>query len=259
MNEYRVIAHNSATESTNKIHDDQVAKQYGFRGGLVPGVTLFAYLLHPVLERHGRDFLDGGTMSARFVSPIYEGEEVVVALDGEAVTLTNPAGEVCCTGAVGHDPTGPLDVVTDAGGVLPSPKLAPEPASLPHGRVLGGLSSTASVEAAHRHLDSIGELPPAGVLRDDEIHPGVVLRLANDVLVANVAMGPWIHTASEMTVHAPVLDGQPLVTTATVVDGFTRKGNDWVVLDVVLVAGGAPVMRVRHTAIYRLGAPGSAA
>src|SRR5947207_11828570 len=31
---YRVIAHNAATESENKIHDDDVAQQYGFAGGL---------------------------------------------------------------------------------------------------------------------------------------------------------------------------------------------------------------------------------
>ena len=33
-------ASNEATESENKIHDDTVAAQYGFRGGLVPGVSV---------------------------------------------------------------------------------------------------------------------------------------------------------------------------------------------------------------------------
>ena len=31
------IAYNHATESENKIHSDEVARRYGFRGGLVPG------------------------------------------------------------------------------------------------------------------------------------------------------------------------------------------------------------------------------
>jgi hypothetical protein len=41
---YSVVAFNTATASTNKIHDDQVAQQLGFRGGLVPGVDVYAYL-----------------------------------------------------------------------------------------------------------------------------------------------------------------------------------------------------------------------
>ena len=43
------IAFNQATDSENRIHSDEVARQYGFRGGLVPGVTVFAYLVHPAL------------------------------------------------------------------------------------------------------------------------------------------------------------------------------------------------------------------
>ena len=43
---YTVEAFNTATDSTNKIHDDDVARTYGFRGGLVPGVDVYAYLTH---------------------------------------------------------------------------------------------------------------------------------------------------------------------------------------------------------------------
>ena len=37
---YAVRAHNAATESENRIHADDVAQQYGFKGGLVPRVTV---------------------------------------------------------------------------------------------------------------------------------------------------------------------------------------------------------------------------
>jgi len=33
-----VSAYNTAAASDNKIHDDSVARRFGFRGGLVPGV-----------------------------------------------------------------------------------------------------------------------------------------------------------------------------------------------------------------------------
>lgn len=41
---HRVRAVNTAPDSENKMHDDRVAAQYGFQGGLVPGVTVYAYI-----------------------------------------------------------------------------------------------------------------------------------------------------------------------------------------------------------------------
>ena len=66
--EHRVVAFNTATESTNRMHDDSVAATFGFRGGLVPGVDVWAYLTRPCVDRWGVDFLSGGTMDARFPS-----------------------------------------------------------------------------------------------------------------------------------------------------------------------------------------------
>ncbi len=41
---------NTAPDSENQIHGDDMAREFGFRGGLVPGVTVSAYLLHPIIE-----------------------------------------------------------------------------------------------------------------------------------------------------------------------------------------------------------------
>ena len=57
---YRVVAFNSARHSENKMHDDTVAKRYGFSGGLVPGVDVMAYMMHLPVRRWGRDFLERG-------------------------------------------------------------------------------------------------------------------------------------------------------------------------------------------------------
>ena len=43
---YRVQAYNTARQSENKMHDDTVAKRFGFSGGLVPGVDVMAYMMH---------------------------------------------------------------------------------------------------------------------------------------------------------------------------------------------------------------------
>ena len=43
---YRVSAYNTSKLSENKIHDDTVARKFGFSGGLVPGVDVMAYMMH---------------------------------------------------------------------------------------------------------------------------------------------------------------------------------------------------------------------
>ena len=115
MEPHRVVAFNTATASANKIHDDEVATRLGFRGGLVPGVDVYAYLCHPPAARWGLDWLRHGTMRARFHSPVYDGHEVeVTSPDGSALQLRD-GDELCAEGAAG----------------LGDPVPAPDPADWP--------------------------------------------------------------------------------------------------------------------------------
>ena len=51
---YRVSAYNTAKASENKIHDDATARRFGFTGGLVGGVHVYAYMTHLPLAHWGR-------------------------------------------------------------------------------------------------------------------------------------------------------------------------------------------------------------
>ena len=89
---YRVKARNTSATSENKIHDDATARRYGFRGGLVPGVTVYAYLTQPLVAALGPAWLERGTASVRFQKPVFDGEELVVtgattARDARGATL----------------------------------------------------------------------------------------------------------------------------------------------------------------------------
>src|SRR4030095_11684164 len=104
--EYHVKARNTSSSSENKIHDEQIARQYGFRGALVPGVTVYAYLTHPLVEAFGAAWLERGTANVRFLKPIHDGEEVriagsVTARDARSlsatVTQTPTGGGECAT------------------------------------------------------------------------------------------------------------------------------------------------------------------
>src|SRR5215468_7381827 len=98
---YRVSAYNTAKQSENKMHDDMVARRYGFSGGLVPGVDVMAYMMHMPVAKWGRAFLERGLIEARFVKPVYDGEtaEVSAVDEGGALSIEVASrGEVCATG-----------------------------------------------------------------------------------------------------------------------------------------------------------------
>src|SRR4030095_3193284 len=55
---WRLQAYNTAKQSENKMHDDTVAKRFGFSGGLGAGVDVTAHHMHMPVVRWGRAFLE---------------------------------------------------------------------------------------------------------------------------------------------------------------------------------------------------------
>src|SRR5215467_14014643 len=98
----RVTAFNASKQSENKMHDDTVARQFGFSGGLVPGVDVMAYMMHLPIAKWGRAFLERGLVEARFVKPVYDGENVELSAaesDGVLAIKVESRGEICATGS----------------------------------------------------------------------------------------------------------------------------------------------------------------
>lgn len=89
MNTWSATAFNTAPDSENKIHGDELAKEYGFEGGLVPGVTISAYLVHPLIDLWGLDWLEKGFANCRITSPLYDNEDFSVELDHHHETKAN--------------------------------------------------------------------------------------------------------------------------------------------------------------------------
>jgi hypothetical protein len=63
------------TSVTNSIHTNaRVARRYGLKDCIVPGIRLFAHIADMFLEEFGEVWAESGTLSARFVAPALEGE-----------------------------------------------------------------------------------------------------------------------------------------------------------------------------------------
>lgn len=255
---HTIEAYNLSAASENKIHDDTVARKFGFEGGLVPGVEVYAYMMHLPVARFGPDWLSRGTAACRFHKPVYDGRNATVAgsvQDDETIALTvESEGILCATGqaALGAAETPPAaDTIPTA--PLPDPEARPDaaPEHLVEGQVLGthriahsAAENVQYVKDVHESLDLYET--------DGIVHPGLILRLCNKALSLNVRLGPWIHVGSEIRNFAPGRAGDELAAPARVLKEYEHKGHRFVELDVIVTANGETTLaRVHHTAIYR--------
>ena len=255
--EYRVQACNLSHASENKIHDDGVARRFGFTGGLVPGVEVYAYMTHVPIAQWGIEWLERGTAECRFFKPVYDGRFVTVSASGTARALSimlESEGERCASGAASL----PLEpektpALPDA---LPIPHIEHRPdaneSTLATGRRMSSLPLHVTHDYLEQYLAAIRESEPL-YAREGLAHPALMLRLSNSALKDNVRLGPWIHTASTIRHYALAHAGESLVAHALVAANYESKGHRFVELEVTVVADGVrPVAQVRHTAIYRL-------
>lgn len=253
MRNHSVVAFNTATASTNKIHDDEVAQRFGFRGGLVPGVDVYAYLCHPPVTRWGIDWLLRGSMRARFHQPVYDGRRVDISVDDDgSMTLRDDAGERCAAASASlpDEPPTPLDPThwPEVDQVDDPPSASPE--VLTPGTALGLAPHRFHADKALEYLAEVREDAPI-YTSEGIAHPAWVLRDANYVLSANVRLGPWIHVESAVQHHGVVHDGEEVSARALVTREWEHKGHRFVELDVLHLADKRPVARNLHTAIYR--------
>ena len=63
----RILAQNSAANSKGSIHDDEKAREMGYKGGFVPGVTVLGYMSRLMHESFGADWLAGSEFSGRLL------------------------------------------------------------------------------------------------------------------------------------------------------------------------------------------------
>jgi hypothetical protein len=263
--EHRVVAHMPRDAVENKIHEDALARELGFRGGLVPGVTVYAWMTHPVVAALGPEWLERGTFRARFASPVYFEEPIAicatvssagpeeVAIDVQAV---NGAGVACAMAQMA------LPARRSDGAPDPAryPKV-PLPADRPpvSREILASRTALGSPEllvdeaTARAFLERVSEPLPLYAGAGAPAHPGLYLDQANRALSRSVVVSPWIHVESEGRHLGLLRVGERLETRARIERLFERKGHEFVELDVLALADGRrPVAAIRHVAIYQL-------
>ena len=255
---HEIRAYNLSATSENKIHDDAVARKFGFQGGLVPGVEVYAYMTNLPVRQFGAEWLSDGTAECRFQKPVYDGRMALASgvpeMDGSLTLKVESEGVLCGSGtaSMGHGKIAP-DI---AGYPVASlvdydarPDAAPE--SLVAGQIMGTFRQTMDARELTQYLNDVREdLTLYG--EEQIVHPGWLLRLGNRALTMNLRLGPWIHVGSRLDNFAAARYGDTVEARAKVSKQYEHKGHRFVELNVLLVANGkTAIVQIDHIAIYR--------
>jgi hypothetical protein len=254
LSPYRVKAFNTATASENKIHDDAVARRFGFGGGLVPGVDVYAYMAHQAVAHWGRAWLERGAAECRFQKPVYDGDIATVTATETTAGLglrVDSHDELCAIGSASltDDVALPSELFAEPPHPPDQRPRASED-SLAVGRRLGIRPLLITRDLIEQCLSDLRETEPL-YLRESLAHPVVIARTGNWALNHNVVLGPWMHVGSRLQHFAAAHFGEELSVRARITGNYERKGHRFVEVDVQVVANKLiPVARIAHTAIW---------
>ncbi len=230
----RLIAINGDPESENRVHADDVARQLGFRAGLVPGVDVFEYMVKAVLEDADPGWLSEGDGygELKLFKPYYDGDEVTISIAPETGHATADDRALLRFSRQPFPNGAPSIPFLE----LPQDRPQASEVTLAPGTILGSLHKALE----HRQLTS---------LKAREL-----LDLANRILMRNVRLDPWIHTGSVMHLGPGLAELAEVEVRGQVTDLKERKGHGIVTLRVVYL----DVQRsqrlaawIDHSAIWR--------
>lgn len=254
---YHVSAYNTAKASENKIHDDATARKFGFTGGLVGGVHVYAYMTHLPVAHWGRAWLERGTGDCKFSKPVYEGDIAEITAEemsgGLALTVRSQ-NVLCATGSAGLPSapvTGPA-VAEFQSATTPAHDARPaaDENSLAVGSWLGMNPLLVTADFHAQDLSDTRETDPL-YAAEGIVHPGTILRCCNWVLSHNVVLPAWMHVGSKVQNLGIAHIGDTLGARARVTQNYVHKGHKFVEVDALVLANErTPLARVTHTAIY---------
>jgi acyl dehydratase len=253
---YHVSAYNTAKASENKIHDDATARRFGFTGGLVGGVHVYAYMTHVPVAHWGRAWLERGTGDCKFSKPVYEGDIAEIDAEETAAGLAltvRSHGELCATGSAALLSAATAPALAEFQPATPpahDARPAADERSLAVGSWLGMNPLLVTAEFHAQDLTDTRETDPL-YTAEGIVHPGTILRCCNWVLSHNVVLPAWMHVGSMVQNLGIAHIGDTLSARARVTQNYVHKGHKFVEVDVLVLANErSPLARVTHTAIY---------
>ena len=264
MNTWSATALNTAPDSENRIHGDDLAKEYGFEGGLVPGVTISAYLVHPLIERWGKSWLDRGYANCRITSPLYDKEIFEVKTEMVDCSKANTA-LIRENGVVSANAEVALTKELPSAPLLREDRLVSQDYKAPQAskKIWEKLKS----EGCQSFIFSWMHDDPLIYLKNEDHLPKLLqpkqggysnlsflLGCSNWILAGNAYMNPWVHLQTISQNYRAVGLNSSLIAEMEINKVYEKKGHEFIDVFVNLFdqKDEACVARINLIAIYKL-------
>lgn len=250
---------------SNPIHSTEVAAQYGFRGALVGGVTVYGWFTPVLLEVLGERWLTDGWADVRFRRPTFPGDKMTARAErnGDTVELQMilPDGDTAIVGTAGLGKGPWFDELTTANRRTAEPKPEVLPILTLEGAIPGEdlrpMPVPYSVEDATAYATNLQKDESACFNGEGcQVHPGWIAARMTPLLKHSYEYGPSIHIRSQIQHLARGAAGQSFTVAGTFLKAYDQKGHNVAEMDGSLLAeDGTECARMRHTTIFRIRPP----
>ena len=229
-------AYNQVPDSENEIHGDAIALQFGFEGALVPGATVAAYLVHPVVEELGYEFLCRGKFSAKFLAPVYDD------LDFKVETMAKPENQysaeisqsdarVCASALINIAPSD-LESPSLRGDELGDPKAERKPATPETMRGLKEQGCEAFEDVWQEQHQMATYLRDSSKMaspffKENFANPAFLIGMSNYVFASNAQMNPWILVEAHCQNFKAMPEGSKVLGEMEILELFNRRGHEF--------------------------------
>jgi acyl dehydratase len=258
-----IRALNDAESSENRIHSDEIAPQYGFKGALVSGANVFGYMTQPLTQHFGASCLENCHFDVRFLKPAYH--EDLLTLSTEE--LTDDSKKIhLSTKAVNQHGVLLAELQStlheDRSMSQTVPCISPTALETTREEISWDriLLNTAAPDYAWMPTDEDNRLrvdaqrDPADIYRGLSafIHPYYLLDSCNQALKRMFILPAWIHTSSQLAIRHRLRVGQTITVRAVPIEKWERNGHQFVRLSISMIVGEEVAAEVLHTAIFKI-------
>lgn len=262
----QILALNDAEESENRIHSDEVAARYGFKGALVSGVNVFGYLTQPLVRIYGEQWLQQGMLDVLFLKPAYQNDLLTISTENlddtsdqrsHLTSAHNEDAQLLARLESWLPTTMPKlhDQAHSAGG-----KAVKEREEINWDRIelhapapLFTWQPTLAENEAH--VQAQRDQSPLYQGEQQYVHPYFLLDACNKALMRMFILPAWIHTGSKITLRQGTRVGDRLDILTVPVEKWERKGHQFIKLYIAMRKGSEVALEVEHTAIFQLATP----
>jgi len=261
----QILAFNDAEASENKIHSDDIATRYGFKGALVSGVNLFGYLTQSLVRCYGADWLERGIMDVVFLKPAFA-EELLSIRTETLGSESSKRNHLSCLYNESDqllakleswlpdqlpEPSEHLEKCSaSAGAVEARPEISWDEIKLLQSAPAYLWTPDSSENEAHVEI----QRDQSALYKGDNayLQPYLILKTCNKALMNMFVMPAWIHTGSKLVLRRPLRVGQNISVRCMPIDKWERRGHQFIKLYIAMLVDDELALEVEHSAIFRI-------